>query len=119
MPNYNPKTPNTLPDCIPPLIAAGIDQTDAMKLRTIANQLREWHEIECGNDRGAISRDEDTGELRWYDNRSHTWGRYYGRDTETLAKHRLREIMARYPNLKAYIQGDPRGAALYILRPGD
>jgi hypothetical protein len=27
--------------------------------------------------------------------------------------------MARYPALSAYIQGDPRGAALYILRPGD
>lgn len=23
------------------------------------------------------------------------------------------------PHLSAYVQGDPRGAALYILRPGD
>lgn len=27
--------------------------------------------------------------------------------------------MARYPALSYYVQGDPRGASLYILRPGD
>jgi hypothetical protein len=27
--------------------------------------------------------------------------------------------MARYPGFASYVQGDPRGAALYILRPGD
>jgi hypothetical protein len=27
--------------------------------------------------------------------------------------------MARYPSLRAYIQGDPRGASLYIMRPDD
>jgi hypothetical protein len=27
--------------------------------------------------------------------------------------------MTRYPALSAYIQGDPRGAALHILRPDD
>jgi hypothetical protein len=116
MTNYNPKT---LPECVPPLVAAGIDQHDAMKLRTIATQLHRWHEMECGTERGAIERDEQTGELRWYDNKTHTWGPYHGRDTETLAKCRLREIMAKYPTLQAYIQGDPRGASLYILRPGD
>lgn len=40
-------------------------------------------------------------------------------DRETGAKKRLAKIMARYPKLRAYIQTDPRGAALYILRPGD
>ena len=32
---------------------------------------------------------------------------------------RLAKIMKRYPTLTAYHQGDPRGASLYILRPGD
>jgi hypothetical protein len=32
---------------------------------------------------------------------------------------RLAAIMARYPSLEYYIQGDCRGASLYILRPGD
>ena len=36
---------------------------------------------------------------------------------ETGALKRLDAIMARYPHLKAYVQGDPRGAALYIWTP--
>lgn len=27
--------------------------------------------------------------------------------------------MARYPAFTSYVQGDSRGASLYILRPGD
>jgi hypothetical protein len=27
--------------------------------------------------------------------------------------------MKRYPSLSVYVQGDPRGASLYVLRPGD
>lgn len=45
--------------------------------------------------------------------------RYYIPDRESGARRRLAKIMARYPSLSAYIQGDPRGAALCILRPGD
>jgi len=40
-------------------------------------------------------------------------------DREAGAMRRLRRIMARYPALSFYIQGDCRGASLYILRPGD
>jgi hypothetical protein len=40
-------------------------------------------------------------------------------DREAGAHRRLKAIMGQYPTLTAYIQGDPRGAALYILRPGD
>ena len=40
-------------------------------------------------------------------------------DREKGAKTRLAKILAKYPGLSAYIQTDPRGAALYILRPGD
>lgn len=45
--------------------------------------------------------------------------RYPIRDMEAGAKRRLNIIMAGHPELTAYVQGDPRGAALYILRPGD
>ncbi len=45
--------------------------------------------------------------------------RYPVPDRETGAIKRLARIMARYPALQSYIQGDPRGASLYILRPGD
>lgn len=40
-------------------------------------------------------------------------------DREAGAKRRLARIMARYPHLTAYVQTDPRGCALYILRPDD
>lgn len=40
-------------------------------------------------------------------------------DREKGALQRLASIMARYPTLGYYVQGDPRGAALWILRPGD
>ena len=40
-------------------------------------------------------------------------------DREKGAKKRLQAILARYPGFSAYVQGDPRGAALYVLRPGD
>lgn len=40
-------------------------------------------------------------------------------DREKGARKRLEKIMSKYPTLKTYIQGDPRGCALYIIRPGD
>jgi hypothetical protein len=40
-------------------------------------------------------------------------------DRETGAKKRLAKILESKPEISSYIQGDPRGAALYILRPGD
>lgn len=105
-------------ECIPPLTRAGISQADAEALRRIAMTLHRWHELECGRDRGCIERDETTGKPYWL---SAFTGKRTGvvPDRETAAKKRLAKIMARYPTLRAYIQGDPRGASLYILRPGD
>ncbi len=40
-------------------------------------------------------------------------------DREKGARKRLAAIMARYPGFAAYVQTDPRGASLYVLRPGD
>lgn len=40
-------------------------------------------------------------------------------DRERGARKRLQAILARYPGLTAYVQTDPRGCSLYILRPGD
>lgn len=106
-----------LPECIPALCRAGIDVEDASALRAIAMTLRRWHELECGDDNGCIERDEKTGRAYWLN--SHTMRRTPIADRETGARKRLATIMARYPDLSAYVQGDPRGASLYILRPGD
>ncbi len=40
-------------------------------------------------------------------------------DREKGARKRIAKILAKHPGLESYIQGDPRGCALYILRPGD
>ena len=98
------------------LEAEGVTYQDAQRLRRISMTLRRWHEMECGCDRGAIERDEETG-LTYF--RTVRGTRYRTRDMETGALKRLDAIMARYPHLTHYIQGDPRGCALYILRMQD
>ena len=40
-------------------------------------------------------------------------------DRERGALKRMAALMARYPALTPYVQGDPRGCAVYVLRPGD
>jgi hypothetical protein len=95
----------------------GINYDDAHALRRISMTLNRWHEMECGTDYGYIERDEVTGKT--YSVNAHTGKRFPTPDRETGALKRLKEIMAKYPALSAYVQGDPRGAALYILRPGD
>jgi len=102
---------------------AGIKLDDACKLRRIALTLRRWHELECGNDAGCIERDEKTGKpiffnahARFLDPRD---PRAYSvvPDRESGALKRLKEVMKPYSRrFFAYVQGDPRGAALYLVK---
>ncbi len=113
-------------------------RADAESLRRISMTLHRWHEGECGDsnqwgawvitrgkkEKGVFTHDDDGApfyERHWY---------YHGKKPDTVtyelmvdkergAKRRLASIMARYPTLTAYIQTDPRGCALYILKPGD
>jgi hypothetical protein len=103
------------------LIKLGFTYDEADSLLRAANRLHRWHELECGTDQGAVARDDDTGELNWYvnDGKRSRWVKYEGPDYETLALRRIKKIMAAHPHLGYYVQGDPRGCALYILRPGD
>jgi hypothetical protein len=97
----------------------GISREDSEALRRISMTLHRWHEMECGTDYGVVERDEETGRPYWYSSRT---GRRHSSpiaDRERGALRRLEAIMARYPILGYYVQGDPRGCALYILRPGD
>ena len=94
---------------------AGITEKDAFALRRIAMTLQRWHELECGDEHGlAIEQDEKSGKWKMYrpDQSGKGWTIP---DREKGAKKRLGAIMARYPALIAYVQGDPRGPALYIL----
>lgn len=102
------------------LTGLGFTVEEVGKLRRISSTLRLWFERECGIDNGAIERDE-TGKPFF----RHTSGRCWPlADLETGARKRLAAIMAARNGREAvplatYIQTDPRGAALYILRPGD
>ena len=97
------------------LARLGITAADAATLVRASATLHTWHEHECN---GTKQQDEATGHWYWH---SPSTGRKIGRalDLETGAKRRIAAVMARYPTLTAYVQGDPRGCALYILRPGD
>lgn len=114
-------------ECIAPLVRAGIELADAFALRRIAMTLHRWHELECddGNDYAswAIERENEDGTGRpfmvTYPNSIEKPRRHLIADREAGALKRLHDIMARYPSPKSYAQGDPRGAALWILRPGD
>lgn len=93
---------------------------DAYALRRISMTLHRWHELECGTEHGAVERDAITQRPFWADaNDGRHLKRYPVADREAGAIKRLKAIMAGYPKLGYYIQGDPRGASLYILRPGD
>lgn len=107
------------------LMVLGFTQEECTALRRISGTLRRWFELECGVGHGCIERDEATGKALW---RNAMTGRAYPvADRETGARKRLAAIMAARNarttgaewHLTAYIQTDPRGAALYILRPGD
>ncbi len=104
-------------DAVGELIKLGISRNDATKLRRIAMTLHRWFELECGTEYGYIERDEKTNKTYWLNASSSK--RWPTPDRETGAMIRLKDIMAEYPNLGYYIQGDVRGASLYILRPGD
>lgn len=115
-----------------------LNQSEA--LRRISNTLRRWHELECGDGNGCIERDETTNKPYWVSEWGARWTtgkrcRYPIADRERGALKRLKAIIrnrndrqpmetvdgkiVRPSSVSTYIQTDPRGAALYILRPGD
>lgn len=117
------------------LMSLGFTRDEAESLRRISLRLRSWHERQCGTDGGCIERDEN-GRAMWHNSYS---GRLTPiRDMETGALRRLETILTArnvraghvqhagdygvapsQAYLDAYVQTDPRGCALYILRPGD
>lgn len=105
------------------LRSLGFSNEEADKLRRISMTLQRWHELECGIDGGCVERDPETELPYW---RSEYTGRLSRiPDRETGALKRLRDIVQARNIIRAedplsfYVQTDPRGAALYILRPQD
>ena len=108
------------------LMALGFTQGETEQLRRISMTLHRWFEHECN---GAIQREGDDGNGRPYWCNTHTGERTRTpvADREAGAMKRLNTIIRERDKrandpLKPvgyYVQTDPRGAALYILRPGD
>jgi hypothetical protein len=106
------------------LMSLGFTTDEAESLRRISMTLRRWHELECNGD---VQQDEATG--KWYAVIQRTGQLHYPvADRETGARKRLEKILEVRNkrifddiegDVSAYVQTDPRGAALYILRPGD
>ena len=116
------------------LVRLGFTTEEAAKLRRISLTLRRWYELECGTDIGSVERDEQTGKTYWRNANTGKLSPF--RDLETGTLKRLAAIIRacnerrfiddiatdhdeKAYNLNTYIQTDPRGAALYILRPTD
>ena len=117
------------------LINLGFSFDECEKMRRISLTLRRWFELECGDGNEwadwAIERDEN-GEGRpfmvtHYHPRNGSQARTTKSpvaDRETGARKRLAAIIQgrnerASGKVETYIQTDPRGASLYILRPGD
>jgi len=99
------------------LARMGYSYEETERLAAISRRLRRWYERECGDGSGHIERDEATGKpygVR-YCERTGARRRWPVPDQERGALARLAAI-ARHPY---YLQTDPRGATLYLLREGD
>jgi hypothetical protein len=127
------------------LLELGFTRDEAAALRRISMTLQRWFEYECGTGEGqttrSIERDGDDGEGKPYMRvqfptaHGYVDKRWPIADREAGARKRLRKIIADRNDreagkllteqvesiitVSAYVQSDPRGAALYILRPGD
>lgn len=126
------------------LASLGFTNEEAKTLRRISNTLRRWFELECGNsnDWGSwvIERDGNGPPYMVHRHYQHESGkdsvtRRRIPDRETGARKRLTQIIdlrngrpaivdghlnaALGGKVTAYIQTDPRGAALYLLCPDD
>lgn len=108
----------------------GFTYQQSSQLRRIAMTLRRWYELECGvdghnNSTYSIERDDNgdgkpfyrvqyqSATAGWIDNRRPV------ADREKGALKRLAGLMSTMPELTYYVQTDPRGPALYILKRSD
>jgi hypothetical protein len=121
------------------LMELGFTREESDSLRRISLRLQRWYGLECGTDTGSIERDDATGKPYWTAEVGNIRTGFRTirtpmADFENGALRRLAKIMRDVngrrtekpsfvdnlrDDLTTYIQMDPRGAALYILRPGD
>ena len=100
------------------LDAMGFDVDEVDALCRIERTLSRWAEHECN---GNIEREGDNadGKPFWSSPGLGRHMMYPIADRERGAIRRLDAIMARHVGFKSYVQGDPRGCALYIVPDAD
>ena len=125
------------------LNSLGFSSSECQTLRRASMTLHRWHELECGTGDGqrsqSVERDEATGKtcmrIQYPSKAGYVDRKYPTPDRETGAKKRIARAvdacnkarlthmtdgkMTPQDGLGYFVQTDPRGAALYILRPGD
>lgn len=117
------------------LRSLGFTTAEAESLRRISMTLHRWHELKCRAYSACIVRGRLIDGAFTYDDNGRPYVEYVGpsgltaryaplADRERGALRRLRAILQRRNGvsqtlLTYYIQTHQRGAALYILRPGD
>ncbi len=105
----------------------GFSTDETRALLKAEGALQRWAEAECGTGTEthtvSIERDETTGKpfRRVQFRRAGQWAenRYPVRDMEAAALRRVAAIAEAHPGLSFYHQSDPRGCALYLIRPSD
>jgi hypothetical protein len=105
----------------------GFTADETAALLKAERALHRWAEMECGtgDDRMTVSieRDEETGKpfrrVQYMGGRGWVDRREPCRDMESAALRNIRALFSGKSTLAFYHQGDPRGCALYVLRPND
>lgn len=101
------------------LQSLGLSFDECETLRRCSMTLHRWAERECGDGSAwAIERDEKTGIPYNVNHMSDRPMRYRIADREKGAIRRASKLLKAH-GLNLYHQGDPRGASLYVIRPGD
>lgn len=106
----------------------GFSAAETEVLLKAERALHRWAEMECGTGNEfrteSIERDEETGKpfrrVQYFNGFGNRVDRREPcRDMEAAALRRVAAIAEAHPGLSFYHQGDPRGCALYLIRPGD
>ena len=93
------------------MAALGLTADEIVKLEAIERGLRRWFTMECN---GEVQRDETTMKPHWGGKPNCPV-----QDMERINQKRLEKIQAAHRDLWFYIQGDPRGGALYVGKKKD
>jgi hypothetical protein len=99
------------------LKSEGVSTRDAEELAKISMRLRKWKQLEVGTDGGHIERQENTNMPFWVRDDGSAWVKVADMEAEAMKK--LEGIIGKHKRLTAYIQGDPAGVVLYIIRESD